>query len=172
MGWVTFGTTVCRLCGETILDDEDVQVLADFTGDECDPLFSFSDRVFHASCFVRHPDAQRVLERERLFLSRDRTCVVCGGGEIGGDPRVDFWYYTDDPSSPLYRLQYRAIHVSHAPQIAQLAEAYSHLLELRSVGRVCGNDVERVLDVFWTAMHPDVPRPDRKFEPEDTPHVL
>lgn len=45
------GKTKCSICGNVIMEDDDIVATTHFIGDENDPLWQYSDSAMHRSCF-------------------------------------------------------------------------------------------------------------------------
>lgn len=52
MALILFGKTECSLCGNVIMDDDDIVANSHFIADRNDPLWRFSDSTMHRSCFL------------------------------------------------------------------------------------------------------------------------
>jgi len=96
---------------------EDVVMFAPFVPNRKDPLYLFSDGVFHKTCFERHPLAERARRRgaeAAAMLAPDkRTCVVCGERIRSPDDYFSTGFLTDDSSNPAFEFNYLTAHRSH-----------------------------------------------------------
>jgi hypothetical protein len=67
MALLFIGSTTCALCGQLLLDKDDVAGLPPLA-DKQHPLYKYFDAGFHASCFNNWDEkeaALRILEEER-----------------------------------------------------------------------------------------------------------
>jgi hypothetical protein len=106
--------TVCPLCGRIIADGEKAIGFPPFVANEVDPLYIFSDGVFHASCFRQDPLAKQA--EARYSESRKRTsplarqCRICGRVIDSPDEYLGLGHLTDDPSEPVHAMNYAQFH--------------------------------------------------------------
>lgn len=76
----------CGLCGRPVRSDEDHVLFPPFTGNRRDPLYVFSDGVFHRSCVVSDPrggQAERVAAITVQARPSSQRCAVCGESFAG-----------------------------------------------------------------------------------------
>lgn len=134
MSLIIIGKSTCGLCGEVLLDSQEIEAIPACVSNEADPLFSFSDSAFHLCCFERAPECAQVRammsERSRRTGPGNRKCVVCAKEitdyrEYFGLPRL-----TGDSSHPAYRFNYTHLHKSHVSQWKEREEALQALRAL------------------------------------------
>ena len=74
MALIFLGSTACAVCGQLLLDKDDVAGLPPLANTQ-HPLYKYFDAGFHASCFAKwdeKEEALRVLEEERQnYLNSD-----------------------------------------------------------------------------------------------------
>jgi len=63
MALIEYGMTLCSLCGQPINSWEEWIAFPHFIEDEEDPLWPYSDAVFHRSCFESWPHREEFLAR-------------------------------------------------------------------------------------------------------------
>jgi len=52
MALIFLGKTECSLCGNVIMEDDEIVATSHFIADSNDPLWRFSDSGMHRSCFL------------------------------------------------------------------------------------------------------------------------
>jgi len=76
MALVFRGKSKCGLCGQVIAPEDEITCFPAFLS-PTDPLWSYSDGVFHGSCFASDPNAQHVqaayLQFRAIWDSRPRN---------------------------------------------------------------------------------------------------
>jgi hypothetical protein len=108
-----------------------------FVGNAKDPLFLFSDGVFHQQCFVIHPLARDVQARLSDLRERTgpghRTCAVCSEEIRNADEYVGFGFIASEPET-VRRLNYLQFHRGHLRDWDELAAAHETLTVLLKSG--------------------------------------
>lgn len=108
--------TPCPLCGKPISETDETVAFPPFTANRRDPLFPFSDGVFHDACFRKHPLAGRVEARVEEFdrqRARPRICAACREEIRDPDDYFTVGFLTDDEESPVFAFNYLELHRSH-----------------------------------------------------------
>ena len=107
----------CSLCCQPITNENELIAFGPFVANRRDPLYVFSDAVFHRACFERHSLSEKAIQRHKDVVQHGGyerlRCVVCN--EIITDPDEYFYvgFLTDDPTNPLFEFNYIQFHVSH-----------------------------------------------------------
>lgn len=104
----------CGICGDPIREGEPLAGFPPFVPNRLDPLFMFSDGVFHQSCLEDHPLGSEALAqyaelRERLAPER-RICASCGKRIDDPDDYFSTARLVGDSSHPLYRFNFLQLH--------------------------------------------------------------
>ena len=110
------GHTTCPICGKPIKEGDETVAFPPLISNRKDPLFLFSDAVFHRSCFSGHPFAGRVesLSREMLAKSgpKQRLCVVCSRDISSPDDYLTTGALASSPDDPLFPYNFSQLHRS------------------------------------------------------------
>ena len=107
----------CPICGKQMLRTDEVVMFAPFVPNKRDPLYLFSDGVFHRACFDRHPLSEQATkygnEAQDLHLPRNRVCIECN--QVITDPEDYFstGYLTKDRASSAFAFNYLQFHKQH-----------------------------------------------------------
>lgn len=112
---VTSGT-ICGICGRPLLGAK-ASAIRHFIRNTRDPLYPFSGRAFHASCFEAWPEREHAVavSTERMFrMTSPQTCTVCGERILDQGCSTDL--LTTIRESPLYRYSYLSFHPEHWSQ--------------------------------------------------------
>lgn len=179
------GKTSCPLCERIIEEGEAVVSFSPFVANELDPLWIFSDGVFHAACFYREPLAQkaqlRYQELQRRTGPGNRFCVVCEEEIKYPDDYLTLGHLTEDETHPLYRFNYTQAHRSCLAKWPELSGLCKELKEFNESEAWGGSSLERLLaqltkylpspqeqekdvDVRVPRAAPELKRPERKAE--------
>ncbi|MDQ2911345.1 MAG: hypothetical protein M3R39_10100 [Actinomycetota bacterium] len=60
MALVTRGSTPCAICGQILLEGDEVVGLPHFAADASDPHWRYSDAAFHVACWTDLPERQAI----------------------------------------------------------------------------------------------------------------
>ena len=107
----------CPLCEQTMCAEDDVVSFAP-TIENCeDELFFANDATFHRKCLEKHPLFQLLEKQNNIYMSIARLpfkkrceCVFCHKAVTHPDDYEPLGFFTYDPVSPLYALNYRGYH--------------------------------------------------------------
>jgi hypothetical protein len=102
---VTRGT-ICGICGKPILGAK-ASALRHFIGNRKDPLYPYSGRAFHSTCFEAWSEREHAVAISKERLSRmvaPQTCTVCGERILTRGCSTDL--LTTVRESPLYNYSY------------------------------------------------------------------
>lgn len=124
----------CPLCSQAMRSRDDVVMFSPFVANRGDPLYLFSDGVFHRECFARHALAgaasERFEEMRRRTAPGNRKCVVCGEEIASPEDYFGGGHLTDDRKSPLWSFNYVHLHRSHFERWTEAAEFRGLMEEL------------------------------------------
>jgi hypothetical protein len=116
----------CSISGRRIDSADDAILFPPFVSNEADPLYIFSDGVFHRDAFAAHPLAKSALGRLEEARTRispmKRLCIVCGEEIRDPDDYLGLGHLTDNASDFLQQFNYAQFHVSHLANWAQLRQ--------------------------------------------------
>ena len=106
----------CPLCEKTMCAEDDVVSFAPIIENCEDELFFANDATFHRKCLEKHPLFQLLEKRNNIYMSIARLpfkkrceCVFCHKA-VTHDDYEPLGFFTYDPVSPLYALNYRGYH--------------------------------------------------------------
>lgn len=107
----------CPLCEKTMCAEDDVEGFAPIIENCDDELFFANDTTFHRKCLEKHPLFQLLEKRNNIYMSIARLpfkkrceCVFCHKVVTHPDDYEPLGFFTYDPVSPLYALNYRGYH--------------------------------------------------------------
>ena len=107
----------CLLCEKTMCAEDDVVSFAPIIENCEDELFFANDATFHRKCLEKHPLFQLLEKRNNIYMSIARLpfkkrceCVFCHKVVTHPDDYEPLGFFTYDPVSPLYALNYRGYH--------------------------------------------------------------
>ena len=107
----------CLLCEKTMGAEDDVVSFAPIIENCEDELFFANDATFHRKCLEKHPLFQLLEKRNNIYMSIARLpfkkrceCVFCHKVVTHPDDYEPLGFFTYDPVSPLYALNYRGYH--------------------------------------------------------------
>jgi hypothetical protein len=147
---------LCRLCGKPLLEGQEKVAFSTFVANEADPLWKFSDGVFHVECFNRDSLADSAEKRWREFsehrISSLRRCHVCGQPIENPDDYFALGHLTNDSSHPLYRLNFAVFHRSHLAHWPELASIYQLASAQVKSGAWKGRGMQWIVDTLKNAM--------------------
>jgi hypothetical protein len=143
------GRTCCPLCERVIKEGEDIISFSPFVANQLDPLWIFSDGVFHADCFHREPLSHKALERYQEIRRRlgpgNRFCVVCEEEIKDPDNYFTLGYLTEDESEPLYKYNYTQVHRSCLSNWPELSRVFAEIDKFNISGKWEGDALDRIL---------------------------
>ena len=107
----------CPLCEKTMCAEDDVVSFAPIIENCEDELFFANDATFHRKCLEKHPLFQLLEKRNNIYMSIARLpfkkrceCVFCHKAVTHPDDYEPLGFFTYDPVSSLYALNYRGYH--------------------------------------------------------------
>lgn len=116
MAILILGKSVCSLCSRGITESDPVVSFGPFVANQLDPLWRFSDGVFHDQCFRKEPLAHKAIARQEELLRAaapaGRRCRVCSQRIERPDDYILVPHLTDNPSSSAYDFNYSQFHRS------------------------------------------------------------
>ncbi len=140
----------CRLCGERMESSQHLTAFRPFVANHLDPLWLFSDGVFHDSCFNRHPLAEKALARSNELDRQTRvwppSCVACERSITNPEDHFAFGHLTEREHNPLYAYNYLHLHRSCMRHWPELSRVHLLLEELQRSGTWDGPALTHMLD--------------------------
>ncbi len=107
----------CPLCEKTMCAEDDVVGFAPIIENCEDELCFANDATSHRKCLEKHPLFQLLEKRNNIYMSIARLpfkirceCVFCHKVIAHPDDYEPLGFFTYDPASPLYALNYRGYH--------------------------------------------------------------
>ncbi|WPQ60531.1 hypothetical protein SIO70_19465 [Chitinophaga sancti] len=100
------GKSKCPICGKVIIAAE-AYLFPPFVSNRKEPLDFFNDKVFHKSCLLTHPLAEKAIQFTKVpmpFVCKLTEEPIWPGEEIFG-----FGLVTSDENSPAYALNFAYI---------------------------------------------------------------
>jgi predicted nucleic acid-binding Zn ribbon protein len=145
----------CPVCGKPILATDEKVMFSPFVANEADPMFLFSDGVFHEKCFHWHPLAATVEFYYHQFTAQNkmanRKCLVCH--EAINDPNdyLAFACLTSDSSNSLFPYNFARFHRSCLNRWPELPNITGILKDQFASGVSKGKGMEWVLRILQEA---------------------
>jgi hypothetical protein len=134
--------TKCGLCNKVINVEDEIIAFPAFILDKCDPLFKFTDSVYHKSCLLDNYLGEAASQRLAFFLNNTgpskRKCIVCKSEIINPDDYLLIDYLTSDKRHFLFKYNYTHIHKSHLNKWKDREKVINNLIKLKDVQ--CGNE--------------------------------
>lgn len=146
---VTLGRTKCVLCGELLLNGEDIVALPPMFYNERDPAWVLNDAGVHRSCLAESGLSDRVMTKLRQVEEqrrRPKICVACGDVIVDPNDYFSTGPLGDGPGDPLEEFSWIEAHVSHlaewegTPDLVRTLEMVSRSAEWE------GDILERLLE--------------------------
>jgi len=117
---------ICRICGARMTRNDEIVAFPPFVPNKRDPLYFFSDGVFHRRCFDNHPLSKQAAAfgslAEERGLPQNRICIVCGETISNPDDYFSTGYITSDRKSPAFAFNYFQFHRRHFEEWGQASE--------------------------------------------------
>lgn len=143
------GKTQCPLCEQIIEEGEEIVSFPPFIPNDLDPLWIFSDGVFHAACFYREPLANKaVLRYEELRQKNgpgNRICVVCSSEIKDPDEYITLGHLTEDEKHPLFKYNYAQVHRSCLSKWSEVPFLCQEIRQLSQSGTWGGKALEKLI---------------------------
>lgn len=131
----------CKLCGEAMVSQDDVVALAHFVERRSDPLWLFTDGIFHKKCFHNHPLAEKAMNRYHECANHakpsNRLCHLCGKLIDNPDDYLNMGRLTENRADSLYEYNDSHFHRSCLSSWAQLS------LFVGDLERLCGTKSQK-----------------------------
>lgn len=141
--------SLCPLCGRVISSSDPYVAFPAFVLDPEDPLFRYSDGVFHEECFRRCHDSAVFLARLAEWTARTgpgkRKCAHCGAEIMEPDDCLLIDYLCEPQEHAAGAFNYTYLHRSHLQAWPLRAELVNLLQDARSLGIVSANYADQVL---------------------------
>src|SRR5437016_4751198 len=107
----------CPLCDRPIAETDNIIAFPAFVSNHADPLWEFSDGVFHEECFAHHPLRESAAAAwgkvKAASVPDSRVCVVCAKSISSPEDYLFFGLLASDPSHPLHDFNLLHFHLSH-----------------------------------------------------------
>lgn len=107
----------CPLCEKAMSAEDNVVGFAAIIENRDDELSFAHDATFHRECLEKHPLFQLLEKRSDIYMSvallpfEERCeCIFCHNVITNPDDYEPLGFFTYDPVSPLYALNYRGYH--------------------------------------------------------------
>lgn len=144
----------CPLCGQPINRGDEYIMFGPFVANENDPLWLFSDGVFHAACVHRHPLGTKAVALHEEFVRRgvDRRCSISGALVTDPNRYLGLGVLTSEVNDPLYRFNFARfdrVALADWPERKTIAAMLGDAL---ASGRMKGKGIEwlyRQIDNPW-----------------------
>lgn len=141
--------TECPLCGRPIYRNQEPILFPPFVSNQADPLWLFSDGVFHSDCFLRHPLADSALARLARFKEHSKIwppfCALCHNRIDNPDQHFTFGHLTDDDNNPLKNYNYLHLHKDCMRNWQELSDIYNRLVSFQQSGLWQGSVLHRMI---------------------------
>jgi DNA-directed RNA polymerase subunit N (RpoN/RPB10) len=157
MAIVILGKTRCALCGDLLLEGEDVVSFPPLFCNQRDPAWVLNDAGVHRSCLVEQDLSDRALGKLREFdehRDRPKTCAVCGRPITDPDDYFSTGPLGDGPRDPLQAFSWIEAHLSHLPRWERTPELIRVLEETSRSPEWEGEVLERLLAMVRSAEEP------------------
>jgi hypothetical protein len=139
----------CPLCGKPMHANQERISFSPFVVNELDPLWIFSDGVFHAECVRNHPLGNKAVATHEELRAKtspqNRRCVVSGKLISEPDHYLGVGILTSDPSDPLYRFNSAQFDRAALADWPERKTFVGLLAEALSSGRMKGKGIEWLL---------------------------
>jgi len=139
----------CSLCSRSMTKSQATVSFSPFVSNEADPLFRFSDGVFHKECFQKEPLAEmakaRCVEVREQSIPENRRCRVCGKTIVNPDDYLPLGHLTNDRLHPLYQFNYTHLHRSCLHQWPDLGRVTDLAEKHLETGAWKGNGMRWIL---------------------------
>jgi hypothetical protein len=139
----------CRLCGQPMNKEEKLVMFSPFIASETDPLWFFSDGIFHEDCLRKHPQGTKAIALHDELLKRtspqNRCCSITGQLITNPDRYLSTGVLASDPSDPLYRFNFAQFDRAALANWSERKTLETLLSEALSSGRMKGKGVAWLL---------------------------
>jgi hypothetical protein len=153
------GATRCASCERPISTEDEARAFPEFVWNERDPLFRFSDAVFHSSCLANEPLASAATKRLKDALDRlgpsSHVCKQCGKHIRLSKENFTFPYLTEVDTSPLYEFNFVQLHKQCLTSWREVPRALALLRGLQNSGSWRGPALERAIRELEAALRSD-----------------
>jgi predicted nucleic acid-binding Zn ribbon protein len=136
----------CAVCSRPVADGDQVLFPA-FTGNQADPIYTFSDAIAHRRCFEESPFKGRIESATDQLkqMQWHRFCVVCAREITDPDEYYPLMELTDNDSNPLWRWNFTQFHRSCLPKWEHRAEVVECMRNELQSGRWKGPAMDRLI---------------------------
>ena len=136
----------CVICQQPVAAGEEM-LFPSFTGNQADPIYSFSDAVAHQRCFEESPQKDHVesVVKQLKQMQWHRFCVVCAREITDPDEYFPLMELTGDSENQLWRWNFTQFHRTCLPKWEHLRQVIQYMRDELSTGRWRGPVMERTL---------------------------
>lgn len=142
----------CGICGLSIDSKESATILPNFSSNTRDPLFDFSDGVFHKECYRNHPLRKVVDDRIGDVLAsalpENRISMISGSVITDPDDYFGFGFLTSDEKRGAFRLNYQHLKLSELQTWPGKESVLRDLLDLARGGEWEEQDIDFILSTL------------------------
>lgn len=86
------GESACGICGEVVEKTDPYVPFSAFIGNKLDPLYKFSDNIFHARCFEHDPFADEARSvQQQAIDSASKAGRVCRQCDLPLTNHINYW---------------------------------------------------------------------------------
>jgi hypothetical protein len=137
-----------RICGKPMHESDETIAFQPFVFNEDDPLYFFSDSVFHKDCFEKHPLRAKVMKRYKEYISwisRPRIDRISGNEIKNPDDCISIGFITEDKKSILYKYNYSYLSKKNLSLWNEIHKVHREMLEMINSGIWKGSYLERII---------------------------
>lgn len=126
------GKTICSLCSRTIDEDDEVFGVPPLISNQLDPLFRYSDGMFHLECANGNPEFEQVGELIALWEQRSANKVSFLSGNPITSPDDFFAFPYLGAEDQFAELNFRVYSKDDLSEWTELPGIVEKLKELRN----------------------------------------
>ena len=149
MALLQVGLSTCGICGRTIDSAQETVLFAAFVVNAADPVYRFSDGVFHRCCIEADVSGRRCLGLWEQFLASrgpsGRPCDACERPIVDFRDHLGFGVLSSIPDSPLFFLNFVQLHRSHVAEWDRIGGVVELLRDSYRDGELSGPEAERLV---------------------------
>lgn len=140
----------CGICGKPMESVEEIHGFPPFVYNKKDPLYLFSDGVFHKDCLENHPLGLVVLRRVQLHIDNNkptsRVCRITGEQITDPDDYFSLGYLTDNLDNELSKWNYAHFKKSSLEGWSEIQALIGSLGTLRDSGEWEISSINWIID--------------------------
>jgi len=156
MTLLLLGRTACPICGKVINKEDAFYGFTSFVANILDPLYFFSDNVYHRECLLNKEYGKKaILYSDLRYLKtrpENRKCVVTGALIEKQDEHMWIGYLTSDEKSGLHQFNFTNINKLNLSMWPKREYCLNELIKLLNSGtwREYGGDNKYLLKLIDT----------------------